>query len=185
MDETIHNPQDGVFYVDGLFTAEECQQWINLSEEIGYEKAGITRGSSQVQNLSVRNNDRVIYDNKPLARDLFKRAKPVLPQFWSTAFVAGLNDRLRFYRYGFGQQFREHKDMSYQKNRNMRSEYTCMIYLNDDFAGGETRFDKCLVEPKCGRVLWFKHELVHEGIEVESGIKYVLRTDVMYRRPKQ
>jgi prolyl 4-hydroxylase len=30
--------------------------------------------------------------------------------------------------------------------------------------------------------LVFDHQQVHEGAAVESGRKYVLRTDVMYRR---
>jgi hypothetical protein len=28
--------------------------------------------------------------------------------------------------------------------------------------------------------LLFQHEVLHEGCAVESGVKYVLRTDVMY-----
>jgi prolyl 4-hydroxylase len=57
-----------------------------------------------------------------------------------------------------------------------------MIYLNDAFEGGETKFNKCSIEPATGKALIFRHELLHEGCPVITGIKYVLRTDIMYRR---
>ena len=67
-----------------------------------------------------------------------------------------------------------------------RSELTFMVYLNDDFAGGATRFfhlDRTLrmsVQPERGSALVFVHRQLHEGSAVDSGRKYVLRTDVMY-----
>jgi hypothetical protein len=39
------------------------------------------------------------------------------------------------------------------------------------------------VQPKEGTALVFVHRIWHEGAVVESGHKYVLRTDVMYGRP--
>ena len=56
-----------------------------------------------------------------------------------------------------------------------------MIYLNDNFKGGETKFNDLVVAPKKGSALVFYHYLVHEGTEVIEGIKYVLRTDIMFR----
>jgi hypothetical protein len=56
-----------------------------------------------------------------------------------------------------------------------------MIYLNDGFKGGETKFNNVVVAPKKGSALIFYHYLEHEGSEVIEGIKYVLRTDIMFR----
>lgn len=56
-----------------------------------------------------------------------------------------------------------------------------MIYLNDDFEGGETTFPGLWIAPKQGTALIFMHHLYHSGREVTKGIKYVLITDVMYR----
>jgi 2-oxoglutarate-Fe(II)-dependent oxygenase superfamily protein len=69
---------------------------------------------------------------------------------------------------------------------------TFMIYLNDGMTGGETRFFAGMervfrqrpylsVEPKQGMALIFLHSIWHEGAVVQSGQKYVLRTDVMYK----
>ena len=39
------------------------------------------------------------------------------------------------------------------------------------------------VEPKIGRVLIFQQRyLLHSGEEVDSGLKYTMRTDVMYKK---
>ena len=69
-----------------------------------------------------------------------------------------------------------------------------MIYLNQGFAGGDTRFHlprryyedllNIAVIPVTGMVLCFVHELVHEGAPIIQGRKYVLRSDVMYRQLK-
>lgn len=66
---------------------------------------------------------------------------------------------------------------------------TFMIYLNEGYEGGETQFDDAAKSPpgesvsvagKVGMALVFEHELLHEGAEVTAGVKYVLRSDVMY-----
>ena len=55
-----------------------------------------------------------------------------------------------------------------------------MIYLNDDFEGGATRFMQAAVKPVKGTALVFAHPLSHQGDPVTAGRKYVVRTDVMY-----
>ena len=57
-----------------------------------------------------------------------------------------------------------------------------MIYLNDDFLGGETKFDDLSVQAKTGTALCFIHEQKHEGMPILSHVKYVLRSDVIYRK---
>ena len=94
----------------------------------------------------------------------------------------GLNERWRFYRYDPGQAFRWHRDGAYERNALERSRLTFMVYLNEDFAGGETRFETFAVRPRTGTALVFLHPLLHEGAEIERGRKYVMRSDVMYRR---
>jgi hypothetical protein len=66
---------------------------------------------------------------------------------------------------------------------------TLMIYLNTPAKGGETNFMNSRdesqissVAPRAGAVLAFDHDITHEGALLESGVKYCVRTDVMYRR---
>ena len=66
------------------------------------------------------------------------------------------------------------------------SKLTFMVYLTNVAKGGETRFyDSDMkithaVQPTVGKALVFEHAILHEGVAVEEGSKYVLRTDVMY-----
>ena len=36
------------------------------------------------------------------------------------------------------------------------------------------------VTPTAGMALFFRHAMLHEGVEVTRGLKYVLRTDLMF-----
>jgi hypothetical protein len=77
-------------------------------------------------------------------------------------------------------------DHWYQPTPTVTSLLTVLVYLNDDFEGGQTRFMEQLdevVEPERGAAVLFQHKIRHEGCEVRRGKKYALRTDVMYRAP--
>src|SRR6266436_493544 len=98
----------------------------------------------------------------------------------SSRQALGLNERLRFYRYGPDQQFAAHVDGSFVRANGERSLLTFMVYLNDGFEGGETKFTETTIQPRKAMALIFRHELLHEGAAVTSGRKYVLRSDVMF-----
>ena len=38
-----------------------------------------------------------------------------------------------------------------------------------------------VVDPAPGRALLFQHRVLHEGERVERGVKYLLRSEIMYR----
>lgn len=103
-----------------------------------------------------------------------------------------VNERLRFCRYTPGTQFHAHQD-GVHHGPNTQSRLTFMVYLNDDaFSGGETVFfngrseamsgqDGTLrLKPRKGSLIVFDHALWHAGALVESGRKYVMRSDLMY-----
>ncbi len=96
--------------------------------------------------------------------------------------AVGLNERFRFYRYEKGQRFKRHIDGRFQRNEWEESRITFMVYLNDDFLGGATKFDDISVQPQIGSALCFMHEQKHEGMPILSHAKYVLRSDIMYRK---
>jgi hypothetical protein len=75
-------------------------------------------------------------------------------------------------------------DGAFVRDAREQSFLTLMVYLNDDFEGGSTDFlaEEIRVKPERGMVLVFDHPLVHQGAPVLRGAKYVMRTDVMYRR---
>lgn len=175
---------DTIFLIHDFLSPEECAAFINRSEELGYLDAPITTSGGFVMRKDVRDNERVIVDDVNLAAQWFERARPFLVDTWMYWKLAGLNERFRYYRYDVGQRFAAHTDGYFERDNGERSQFTIMVYLNGDCTGGTTNFylgERVLrVQPQAGAALVFVHKYLHEGAPVESGRKYVLRTDVMY-----
>ncbi len=180
--------RNDIFLIEDFLSAQECADWIARSEGTGYEEAKISTALGQVVAKDVRNNDRLIWDDTSLAQSWWERAHPFMPEAFGRWKSLGFNERFRFYRYRPGQKFAQHYDGSYQRSASESSWLTFMLYLNEGFTGGCTRFDLAhepdpvSIVPKTGTALVFMHDRLHTGDEVLSGVKYVLRTDVMYRR---
>jgi len=193
--------------VHGVFTPEECAALIARSESAGYEQALVNMGNGQqMRMLDTRKSDRSIIDDPDFAEELWQRLRAATgddPRLvrragrrkGDAAFHAcGLNERLRFLRYGPGDFFASHQDGTYMRRdeagperRGECSLLTCQLYLNEGFQGGATRFHdgydeaKAIdVVPRTGSVLLFEHRLLHEGSLLVAGCKYVIRTDVMF-----
>jgi hypothetical protein len=172
---------DEIFTVADFSSAAECDEYIRVAEGVGFTDAPINTTFGQQVRRDVRNNTRVMIDDVALAHELWSRAAVFVPGVLGRWHAIGVNERLRFYRYDVGQQFDWHHDGAFERPNGERSRLTFMIYLNDDFAGGETSFNDHVVVPRKGLSLFFAHQLRHKGQPVIKGRKYVLRTDVMYR----
>ena len=175
---------ESVFVVHDFLSGEECDRLIARSEAMGYEAATV----GDVLIAEFRNNGRVIRDDPALADELWARARPFVPEVGGWKPV-GLNPRFRFYRYDLAEAFAPHYDGSYSPGDDTVSRLTFMVYLNERSEGGETNFYfpggtlKQSVRPERGKALVFLHMNLHEGAPVTAGRKYVLRSDVMFRRP--
>jgi 2OG-Fe(II) oxygenase superfamily len=117
----------------------------------------------------------------------------------------GCNPNLRVYKYTKGHSFGRHVDDSnlVVDNTTMgggKTEWTVLVYLSE-CQGGATRFytddsttkkKKCVpksiaFDPKVGSMLVHLHGdhcLEHEADQVLGGVKYVLRTDLVFRDPR-
>jgi predicted 2-oxoglutarate/Fe(II)-dependent dioxygenase YbiX len=175
--------------IDAVLAADECARLMAKIDEAGPAVAPISTPYGFVMNEGVRNNERAIFDDHALAAQLFASLEPVLPKHMiddlgGQMAPVGANERFRCYRYQPGQYFKPHYDGWFERNPHERSRLTLMVYLNDDFTGGGTRFLEFGVEvaPRAGMALVFQHPVLHEGCTIERGVKYVLRSDVMYRR---
>jgi hypothetical protein len=171
-----------VFTMADVFSPAECEATIVRAEQLGFDAAPITTGAGFAMRPDVRNNDRAMFEDAALSASLFDRIRDAVPRRLCGRKPVGVNELFRCYRYEPGQKFAPHYDGAFQRNRRERSELTFMIYLNDGFAGGRTAFHDFDVDvaPRRGMALVFQHQVLHEGCAVESGVKYVLRSDVMY-----
>jgi len=170
-----------IITIDNFWSEKECEEYIAKSESIGYEAAKISTEKGDKVVESVRNNHRVLHKDIDLANLIWEKLKNVAPKAIGNAKAIGLNELFRFYKYQAGQRFKKHRDESFIRNESEASYYTFMIYLNDNFTGGDTTFNELSIKPKTGSALIFLHNLEHSGSEIEKGIKYVLRTDIMYK----
>lgn len=161
--------------VQNVYTPEECAEII----------ADIERSTPTLatNNPMYRDQDRVMRDDPEVAADLFRRLRPHLPEAIGAFRLVGLNERFRYYRYREGQQFTAHMDHWYRPTETRITLHTVLLYFNDDFEGGETRFMEQLdstVVPKPGLAAIFQHKMRHEGCVVRRGTKYAARTDVIF-----
>lgn len=174
--------------IDNVLTKEECDSLINKIEEKGFEDALINDGGHQRYVPYVRNSKRCIIDDKEIANMIYSRIKNKLPIVFNNKKLIGINERLRFLKYNEGEYFKGHFDGNYITPDNLQiSQITLQLYLNENFEGGETTFinpynDEDLGKyiPKTGSVLLFQHDMYHEGSTLLKGIKYAMRTDIMF-----
>lgn len=180
----IDEINENLIIIDGFWNKQRCQGYIEWADSHGFEEASINMGrGKQIMNKEVRNNERIIFEDQKLADIMWAEIEQVVPKETEYGYAIGLNERFRFYRYLPGMQFKAHKDGSFIRSINEWSSYTLLIYLNEVQKGGETLFEGGhAIAPKTGRAVIFAHHLWHEGAEVLEGAKYVLRTDIMYRR---
>jgi len=172
-----------VLKLDGVLSEQECAALVAEAEATGFDDAPITTPMGFLMVPEVRNNTRVMVDDDARAAWLWERMRSWLPAEHRGARVVGLNERLRYYRYQPGQYFEWHRDGSFRRSFEELSLLTLMVYLSDGFTGGSTEFASVdPVVPKVGMAVAFDHGVRHRGAPVLTGTKYVLRTDVMYRR---
>ena len=167
-----------------------------------YQSAAIDKSEAEY-----RQNDRLVYQASDAeVAWLSSRIVPhvlsniTLPHGDGTASrwrAWGLNDMWRFYRYDDEKTaFPPHHDNSTGKTRSLHSFMSVLVYLSEDFAGGQTVFYKpdhasqrqtpCFsIKPATGTAMLFGHIGIcnlHSGNAYQGGRepKYVLRTDVLY-----
>lgn len=179
------NITEDIFVLENVLSQEECKLLIAKSEKVGYEEATVFTGSEHRLIKGIRNNLRVIIDDTELIEKIWLKVSSFFQNEINDHKAYGLNERFRFYKYEVGQRFNKHKDGAFVRNENDRSFYTFMIYLNDDFEGGSTDFESDIsIQPKTGSALVFLHPLRHIGTRVTKGVKYAIRSDVMYQKTK-
>ncbi|KAL4887876.1 hypothetical protein BDV59DRAFT_157751 [Aspergillus ambiguus] len=142
---------------------------------------------------------------------LWARISHYVPQSINGRLARGINRRFRVYRYVPGAEYRCHIDGAWPpsgilpndkyvydsspEDKKQSSLYTFLLYLNDEFEGGETTFfvpsaregtlNAYPVRPVMGAVAMFPHgesngALLHEGTGVRKGAKYIIRSDIEY-----
>jgi len=170
---------DKIWTIENYLSPQHCHELIDFSEAQGYQEATVSLPEGVKMMKGLRDNYRVIFEDYKLAHNLYETLQPSLPIIEETLAPTGLNATFRFYRYRKDQRFKRHIDGRVIA-QGQESRLTFMVYLNDNYEGGETKFNDALIHPKTGMALLFIHEQKHESLPILSGQKYVLRSDVFY-----
>jgi hypothetical protein len=193
------------FKVRNVLTPEECQALIKASESgDGYERALLNIGGGrQIMDTDYRDSYRVMIDHPRLSTAIYdktignnitlKNGLGELNNGFANIVPVELNERLRFLKYYIGQKFSMHCDGSYTRPSNHvhkgdRSYFTILIYLNKDYKGSTRLFsghnegaEYYDVIPEEGMVFVHQHDILHAGMDIKSGTKYCIRSDIMCR----
>lgn len=149
------------------------------------------------KDYAARYNDRFSITNEQITDVIWSKLKSCLNQdqyiLKQLKFenAKGLNPQLRIYRYEKGHYFDKHYDESVHVTGLGTTQWTLLIYLSggEDLVGGDTIFYSAYekvatnVHPMAGLALLHKHGddcLLHEAQMVERGIKWILRSDVVF-----
>lgn len=177
-----------IYLIKDLLQPGECTSLIAGSEAIGYGYTNLLKW--------YRGNLRLIIYDTSLADKLWPRLSSYFPTTVEEGGVqydvVGLNECWRCAKYFPKDRFSSHVDGFYaDESLHLKSMFTINIYLNDCpvDSGGQTVF--CMngqltsIEPLAGLCLAFRQptskRYLHEGTEVLKGLKYLIRSDVMYR----
>lgn len=95
----------GAFIVKNVLTKDECKQFVELSEKLGYTEAPVSTYKGPVMLKDVRDNERVMYEASIEELDLiWENLKDFFPKYvyidrkkWEIC-KQPLNERIRFYR---------------------------------------------------------------------------------------
>jgi Rps23 Pro-64 3,4-dihydroxylase Tpa1-like proline 4-hydroxylase len=163
--------------IENVLTYDECNKLIQLSNDHNY----------QIINETTRLNQRTMIDDAIFASNLLKKLDIYIPKIYNNMIFDSINPRLRFLKYTKGDYFERHKDNSYYNNGKI-SLITILIYLNDNYNGGFTKFFTNIddakgqtIYPKVGMVCFADQQIGHEVPPLIDGIKYVIRTELMYK----
>lgn len=199
--DVTHIPDlPGSVLINSFLSPYECS---SLIENIYYEEYIDTTFYKDEHQLDIqRISHRLMKDVPEFASQIFERLSPFLPQTFSvpiedeflgpfskgTWLLKEAHDRISFLKYDVGGKFSLHRDVIFMKNENLRSFYTVLIYLNENYEGGNTiiynenREVLYEIVPKTGLAFVMPKRQMHEGCEVMHGTKHVLRVDVLYER---
>lgn len=195
--------EDQILIIRNLFTSTLCKNYVAYLATL---PLATTPGKPK-RGEAVRVNDRFQVEDSAFAKLLWE--KTALKELVSSrdsrlwgGEVLGLSSNIRIYRYKPGQFFDQHYDESNRlcygpEKTPARTTWTLLIYLSV-CEGGATVFypepaghtganaePPVTAAPEIGLALLHRHGddcLLHEGKEVTSGEKWVLRSDLVVKR---
>lgn len=185
------------FTITNVLTPEECREWITAAEDVGFAASG-------VRSLFAGNRERACFVSPEKVDIVWERISSFVKNRehynrsslsgevtsvpWGNYAPVGVNPLLRCSKYFPDGDFRLHHDTCYARDESYVGMMTILIYLNDDFEGGETVIfenmtgEAHVITPEVGKVFAFYHFQGHAGLKVTTGNKFIARSEIMFSK---
>lgn len=163
-----------IWTINNFLSDEECEKFKKQIENKNNDDI------IEFTNSGLFKNDKFV--DLKLAEYFFSKLKK-----WINIDIIRPNNLIMTGKYIAGNVFDIHTDTGIYYNifDKEKSNYTLLIYLNDDFDGGKTIFydnyfnETVYVKPEKGKALLFDISLWHKGEEVISGEKYWIGCEII------
>jgi len=162
------------YFLPNIITEENCKKLIKR-----FELEGSLNEELEIIDYRCGRYD---FENSALSAEMARRTR-------SSVMDAGLDLKIvgtRWYvskYWPVTSHITEHVDGNV-KIGDLTSNYTFLLYLNDNFEGGETVITEddenpIVVKPKTGSILLIRQDIFHEAWPCYEGFKYILRGDIV------
>jgi len=165
-----------ILEIEDVLTKAECNELIDISLKHGLEDSEVWNPDGSVSiDEDHRISSQLWLDNDiPLVNKIMKLSEKY------SGFSTNTQESLQVVKYDIGGKFDSHydacvsgKDSVNCKNMNGESgqrRTTFMIYLNDDYEGGETEFYflNKKIKPKTGKAILFKNTDEYDNVILQS-----------------
>jgi len=160
---------------DNFFSQQECDELKKMIDKQSTRQDGYYRDT----------RDHHDEENRSACVINIKKTddQKLLDKFWSAIQIANIqyynydvqgiyNNRIQAHRYDVGDHYKPHADFHWFDNHST-AKLTCILFLNDDYEGGEFRFfDGNVIEPKAGKLVIHPAVAGHEVKPVTKGSRY-------------
>jgi hypothetical protein len=150
--------------------AAECQEIIAQAEAKGFEESKVIGENGDATNKHYRSSATQFWQDTHLVESRLKIVEPSLQNLKIEGW--------QLVRYQQGDEFKPHHDSGSGKTNRL---FTVIVYLNEDFEGGETDFPLTeeTIIPETGKLVIWKNvtaggvnvKSLHAGLAIDSGVK--------------
>jgi prolyl 4-hydroxylase len=173
----MFNYNNKIITINNFLLFDECDKFIydinNNQNIIPFTNSGIFKNNK--------------YINANLSNYFYQKIENKLKDNNINISILRPNNLIMTGKYTNNQEFGLHTDtgLYYNKETNEKSRYTLLIYLNDNFNGGETEFyddnfnSILKIIPKKGKALLFDIDMWHKGNQLIHGEKYWIGCEII------
>ena len=148
-----------IFKKENFISEKECDSLINFHKNNFNLNNKFSKKHYDTEVL-------LIYDMQNTS--LFKKINNLLNNFIKTHNEKYKINYFELVKWFTGSDQKQHVDLDYHP-------YTSIIYLNNNYIGGETVVENKVIKPKKGKLISFKgNKIFHKVNKVTKGIRYTL-----------